>query len=103
MPAVLKFLTRPLARPSLGSGAASIASIYVWLFVAATSMRRDSPLQLLVGVAPFLILWISLSVLLRVRNPPETVSGSIIFALLLLNFVVGLGFSMLVIISGLCS
>ena len=37
-----------------------------------------------------LIFWISLRVLLKVGRPPEKILGSVIFALLLLNLLLGL-------------
>ena len=91
MPAILKLLTRPLARPSLGFAAVSVGLIYLWLIVVATRMGRESPFQILTLVAPLLLFWISLRVLLRVRKPPETIWSSIIFALLLLNLLLGFG------------
>lgn len=91
MPAILKLLTQPLARPSLSFAAVSVGLIYLWLIVVATRVGRESPFQILTFVAPLLLFWISLRVLLRVRKPPETIWSSIIFALLLLNLLLGFG------------
>ena len=91
MSAILKLLTHPLARPSLGFAAVSVGLIYLWLIVVATRVGQESPFQIFTCVAPILLFWISLRVLLKVRKPPETVWGSVIFALLLLNLLLGFG------------
>ena len=91
MSAILKLLTRPLARPSLGFAAVSVGLIYVWLVFVAARVGHDSPFQIFTCVAPILLFWISLRVLLKVRKPPETIWSSVVFALLLLNLLLGFG------------
>lgn len=85
---MLRLLVSPLVRPSLGFGALAITLIYASFFIAAAVVRPDfRPLMLL----PFIpLFWVSVRVLLRAGNPPETLGGGIAFALMLLNFVFGL-------------
>lgn len=91
MSAILKLLTHPLVRPSLGFAAVSVGLIYLWLIFVATRVAQESPFQIFTCVAPILLFWISLRVLLRVGKPPETIWSSVIFALLLLNLLLGFG------------
>lgn len=91
MSAILNFLTRPLVRPSLGFAAVSVGLIYVWLILVAAMLRQESPFQILTCMAPILLFWISLRVLLKVGKPPETIWSNIVFALLLLNLLLGFG------------
>src|SRR6478672_4999018 len=96
MHAVLKFVMYPLVRPSLGVAAILVTIIYVSAFFAAVWLKPDlRPLMFLASIPLF---WVSLRVLLRVGRPPETIGGSIIFALLLLNLLLGFGGVVLVIL-----
>ena len=88
MRVILRMMIYPLVRPSLGLAAVSIGLIYFALFLIPALPRRYVPLPLC--VAPILLFWISLRVLLKVGRPPEKILGSIVVALLLLNLLLGL-------------
>ena len=89
MHVVLKFLTYPLFRPSLGCGAAGMAIAYGWFFVGASLLKTD--LRALIFLPSIPLFWLSLRVLLRVGQPPNTVCGGTIFAVLLLSLLLGFG------------
>lgn len=88
MNAMIRLLVSPLVRPSLGFGALAILLIYASFFVATALLRPD--FRDLIWLPCFPLFWVSLRVLLRAGKPPGTLGGGIAFALMLLNFVLGL-------------
>ena len=87
MHAILKFMTQPFLRPSLNVAAVAIGLICGLFFLVPILPLQYRPL--LPHIAPVLVFWISLRVLLKVRKPPEAIWSSIVFALLLLSLLVG--------------
>lgn len=85
---MLRFLAWPLVKPSLGFAAASVGAIDASLFVASALWRPYGGTLLALASIPSF--WISLRVLLKVGNPPKSVWGGIVFALLLLNLLFSL-------------
>jgi hypothetical protein len=89
MHAVLKMMTWPLVRPSLGLGAIVMAIAYGSFFLGAALLKPDFRLLLLLPSIP--LFWVSLRVLLRVGRSPNSICGSVVFAMLLLSLLLGLG------------
>ena len=87
MRAFMRIMTYPLVQPSLSGAAALISLICLSLFVSSGPRGGE---KLWPHVAPFLVFWISLRVLLHVGNPPKSLGGSVVFALLLLTLLLGL-------------
>ena len=100
MHAALKIMTYPLVRPSLGIGAIVMAIAYGSFFLGAALLKPDFRIVLLLPSIP--LFWVSLRVLLRVGRSPNTILGSIVFALLLLSLLLGLGGVISVIVALCC-
>ena len=89
MHVALKIMTHSLVRPSLGLGAIVMAIAYGSFVLGAALLKPDSRVLLFLPSIP--LFWVSLRVLLRVGRSPNTIWGSIVFALLLLSLVLGFG------------